>query len=143
MKYLSFGSVEDLLEDLKAEAPDGGIVRISVSVREQWEKGNPVGLGVASVLITAARYDEVVVAEVLVQQCQLVSPRKPLDEKAGAVADENAANALALLRNQFEAAGFTVRAGAYAIPKDISIYRATSSRIRFENGRVVPREEAP
>lgn len=111
-RVLSFGSVEEFLEELTLRPPDFGIVRVYPQVRHSLGKG---GLGVltASVTLWARRGDEVLLAQYLVGHL----PTAHLQPLAGPEEErrlgENSRNALAILEEEAVLAGFVVAKGAY------------------------------
>lgn len=140
LKILSFGTIEDLVEELKDHPPDAGVVRVDSCLEESKSDKSGLGVRIASVLVTASRKEELLVANLITTYVQTVNGRVWREEEA-ALADENNQEARRIIEEQFREAGLALRPGAYAVPHDLILYRATSQRIGFEDRKVTARKE--
>lgn len=137
-KVLSFGVVEDMFDDLVSRPPDGNLVRVDTCLKESGGNGG-LGLRTASVLITARRGDEVLVANIIHTYYQTMHGRA-LRENDQGLAAENHEVVKRVLEEQLREQGFTIGRGTYALPDHLSIYRSTSERIVFQERKALARD---
>ena len=136
LRVVSFGSVEDMVADLRECPPDRGVVRIETCLKDGQAGRYGIGLRVASVVLTARRRDELLVANCVTTYVQTMNGRSFCEED-GRLADENNKEAKSILEEQLQEAGLSVRPGSYSLPDSLALYRATSQRITFNKERRV------
>lgn len=133
-KVLSFGKVEDMLDELVERPPDGNIVRIDSCIKDSEANKMGLGLRTASVLITTRRRDEIVVANLIHTYCQTVHGRLLREEDTG-IAANNQRVVQRVIEEQFRERGFVTGRGTYALPDNLTIYRSTCDRVLFKDRR--------
>ena len=129
---LTFGRVEDLLSEL----PSGGTVRLDTMIRDGRRGKYGLGMRTASIIVSARRGDEILAAKVITGFIPTANGAI-MSEREARLAEDNTDAAEQILREQLGEAGYEVLKGTYALPQDAVLYRATSDRIGWEEGRVV------
>lgn len=137
---LSFGSVEEFLEELALRPPDLGIVRVYPRVRRSLGKDG-LGLTTASVTLGARRGNETLLAEYVVGHLTTVNHHALAGPEEEDRLAANCGKALAILEEEVRLAGFVLAKGAYALPEGLTLYRASCQRIGMSDGRIVDLKE--
>ena len=132
---LSFGRVEDLL----AELEEGMVVRVDRMLKDGKADKHGIGIRTASVIMTARREGEILIANLITGFVQTVNGRA-WDKETAKLAEENTERVEEILREQIRNAGFEVRRGVYAFPQHLVMYRSTSDWVGWKEGKVVSRE---
>ena len=141
-RVLSFGKVDDLVEELTARPPEGRVVRMDACLQESNGQGAGLKVRTASVLVTARRKDEVLVAN-MVHSYYRTFYNQPLVERDRQQAVDNDKTVQRVLGEQLQEKGFAIGRGSYAVLGNISIYKATSDRIVFKGGAAYAKAEIP
>jgi hypothetical protein len=141
-RVLSFGKVDDLVEELTARPPEGRVVRMDACIQETNGQGAGLKLRAASVLITARRGDEVLVAN-MVHSYYRTFHSQPLVDRDVQLARENNITVQRVLAEQLQEQGFTIGRGSYALPENLTIYHSTSDRIVFKDHKAYAKAEIP
>jgi hypothetical protein len=110
----------------------------------QESNGNGAGLKLrtASVLLTARRGDEVLVAN-MVHSYYRTFHNQPLVDRDVQLARENDQTVQRVLAEQLQEQGFTIGRGSYALPEHLTIYRSTSDRIVFKDHKAYAKADIP
>lgn len=138
---ISFGSIDDLVEELVARPPEGNLVRLDSCLKDVNGRGPGLRVRRASVLVSARRGDEVLVAD-MVHSYYRALHDEPLVERELRLAMDNDGTVARVIEEQLRERGFAVGRGAYALPERLVLYHALSERIVFQEGRAIPRHEA-
>jgi hypothetical protein len=141
-RVLSFGKVDDLVEELANRPPDDNLVRLDACIQEANGNGSGLKVRTASVLISARRKDEVLVAN-MVHSYYRTFHNLPLVDPDVRLARENDQTVQRVLSEQLEEQGFTIGRGSYAVPGNLALYKATSDRIVFKNNKAYAKAEIP
>lgn len=104
---LSFGKVEDLVEELVARPPDGNVVRVDSCLKDSDGNGAGLRLRTASVLITARRIDELLVAN-MVHSYYRTFHNQALLERDLRLAKENDLTVRRVIEAQLRGHGFSI-----------------------------------
>jgi hypothetical protein len=134
--------VDDLVEELTARPPEGRVVRIDACIQESNGNGSGLKLRTASVLLTARRGDEVLVAN-MVHSYYRTFHNQPLMDGELQLARENDQTVQRILAEQLQEQGFTIGRGSYALPDNLTIYRSTSDRIVFKDRKALAKADIP
>lgn len=133
---LSFGSVDDMIEELVARPPDGNVVRLDSYLRDEDGGDRGLRLRTASVLLTARRIDELLVAN-LVHSYYRAFYNQPLLPRDWQLSLDNDRLVTRVLEAQLRERGFLVGRGAYALPENLMLYQASSSRLLFKERQAI------
>jgi len=140
-KVLTFATVEDFLSDLAENPPELGIVRVDRRILDSRAGRHGVGLRTGSIMLSAKRRDEILVANVVVGVMQTLNGKPFGREEEVRHQQENTDKALAIMEEEVRKAGFLVGRGVYALPDDLILYQARCQRIAFVGSRLIDRKE--
>jgi hypothetical protein len=141
-RVLSFGKVDDLVEELASRPPDNNLVRLDACITETNGNGSGLKVRTASVLVTARRKDEVLVAN-MVHSYYRTFYGQPLVERDRQLAVDNDKTVQRVLSEQLQEKGLAIGRGSYAVPGNLTLYKATSDRIVFKNNKAYAKAEIP
>lgn len=136
-RVVSFATVEDFLGELKERPPDGGLIRVERRILDSRADKHGIGLRTGSVMLSAKRGEELLVANFVTGYMQTLNRRPFGSEEEIRLNQENVDKALAVLEEEVRRAGFAIGRGVYALPEDLLLYQARSRRLAFQDGRVV------
>lgn len=123
--HLLFGSVEDLLDDLRAcGAPDGNVVRVERLVRTRVHQYS--GTATLGVALTARRGDEILSAWVVVARVALDPWGQPVSRDTARQAGQRHRDVQRTLAAFVADAGFVPRDGLYLLTEECYGYQATA-----------------
>lgn len=123
--HLLFGSVEDLLDDLRAcGAPDGNVVRVERLVRTRVQQYS--GTATLGVVLTARRGDEILSAWVIVARVALDPWGQPVSRDPAQQAGQRHRDVQRTLAAFVADAGFVPRDGLYLLTEECYGYQATA-----------------
>jgi len=96
-RVVSFGTIEDFLEELKERPPDGGVIRVDRRILDSKAGKHGMGLRTGSVFLSAKRGEELLVANFVTGYMQTLNRRPFGGEEAIRLHQENIDKALAVL----------------------------------------------